>query len=97
MTSDNSVADRLLEEARRRTARHESPTIGKVAVGLGALALLVSPVSILGWLVGAIAIGTGATATQRPVAAGRGRIAIALGAAAVLVGVFFFSLNVARA
>ncbi len=40
-------------------------------------------------------MGTGVAAMRRPVSAKRGKIAIALGAAAILVGVFFFTLNLA--
>ena len=31
MSSENSVADRLLSEARKKTARTESPKLGKAA------------------------------------------------------------------
>ena len=51
MSSDNTVADRLLDDARKKTARQENPATGKVALIVGAIALLVSPVSILGWIV----------------------------------------------
>jgi predicted transporter len=95
MSPDKSVADRLLEEARAKTARAESPTLGKVALAVGILALVVSPVSILGWVFGATAVGLGVSAARRPLAVRRARIATALGAAAILVGVFFFTLNLA--
>ncbi len=97
MSPDKSVADRLLEEARARTARAESPTLGKVALAVGVLALVVSPVSILGWVFGASAVGLGVSAARRPPAVRQARIAMVLGAAAILVGVFFFTLNLARA
>jgi len=95
MSSENDVADRLLSEARKKAAKQDSPKMGKVALIVGIIALIISPISILGWIGGAAAVGTGVVATRRPVTAKRGKIAIALGAAAILVGVFFFTLNLA--
>ena len=43
MSSDNTVADRLLDDARKKTSRQENPATGKVALIVGAIALLVSP------------------------------------------------------
>jgi hypothetical protein len=91
----NPLAERLLEDARKRTAKNESPVLGKVALLVGAFALLVSPISILGWIDGAIAIGLGAAAVHRPVSAKQAKIAMLLGTIAILIGVFFFTLNVA--
>jgi ABC-type enterochelin transport system permease subunit len=95
MSSQKTIADRLLEEARKKTAKSENPLLGKVALIVGVTAVLVSPVSLLGWIVGAVAIGIGVAAAHRPVSVTQARIAIALGAAAILIGVFFFTLNVA--
>ncbi|GAA1274200.1 hypothetical protein GCM10009609_41740 [Pseudonocardia aurantiaca] len=95
MSTENTIAERLLEDARKRTAKNESPTLGKAALIVGGIALLVSWISILGWIFGAIAIGLGATAVRRPVSARQAKIAMALGGAAVLIGVFFYTLNVA--
>jgi hypothetical protein len=95
MSSENTVADRLLEDARKKTAKSESPALGKAAFIVGIVALLVSWISILGWIFGAIALGLGAAAVRRPVSAKQAKIAMALGGAAILIGVFFFTLNVA--
>ena len=95
MSSENTVADRLLEDARKKTAKSESPVLGKVALIVGAVALLVSPISILGWIVGAVGIGFGAAARRRPVSAKQAMIAMALGGAAILIGIFFYTLNIA--
>jgi hypothetical protein len=95
MSSDNSVVDRLLEDARKRTARSENPLLGKVALTVGVIAVLVGPISFLGWIIGTVAVGLGSAAARRPVSVKHGRIAIALGVAAILVGVFFYTLNVA--
>jgi hypothetical protein len=95
MSTENPVADRLLEDARKKTAKAESPTLGKAALIVGSIALLVSPISILGWVIGATALGLGAAAVRRPAAAKRAKAAMVLGVAAILVGVFFYTLNVA--
>ncbi len=59
MSTENTIAERLLEDARKRTAKNESPTLGKAALIVGGIALLVSWISILGWIFGATAIGLG--------------------------------------
>jgi hypothetical protein len=94
MSSDNTVADRLLDDARKKTARQENPATGKVALIVGAIALLVSPVSILGWIVGTAAVVTGVMAVKHPATAKQGKIGIGLGVAAILIGLFFFTLNI---
>ena len=94
MSSDNTVADRLLDDARKKTARQENPATGKVALIVGAIALLVSPVSILGWIVGTAAVVIGVLAVKHPATAKQGKIGIGLGVAAILIGVFFFTLNI---
>ncbi len=65
-----------------------------MALIVGVIGLLVSPVSILGWIVGATAVALGAAAVKHPVAAKQGRFGIGLGVAAILIGVFFFTLNI---
>jgi hypothetical protein len=95
MSTENTVADRLLEDARKKTAKSESPVLGKVALIVGAIALLVSPISILGWIAGAATIGLGGAAVRRPAAAKQAKIAMVLGGAAILIGVFFYTMNVA--
>ena len=95
MSSENTTADRLLDDARKKTARQEKVASGKPALIVGIIALLVSPVSILGWIVGATTVGMGAMAVRRPEAAKKGKIALALGVAAILIGIFFFTLNIA--
>ena len=66
-----------------------------MALIVGVIALLVSPVSILGWIVGTAAVVTGAMAVKHPAAAKQGKIGIGLGVAAILIGLFFFTLNIA--
>ena len=95
MSTENTIADRLLEDARRKTAKSESPALGKAALIVGAIALFVSPISIAGWLFGAVTIGLGLAAARRPVSARKAKIAMLLGSAAILIGVFFYTLNIA--
>jgi hypothetical protein len=95
MSSEKTIADRLLEDARKKTARNESPTLGKVAQIVGAIALFVSPIWLLGWTIGALAVGLGVAAGRRPVSVKQARIAMLLGGAGILIGVFFFTLNIA--
>jgi hypothetical protein len=95
MTSEN-VADRLLNDARKKTAKQDSPTLGKIALIVGALALLSSPVPIVAWILGATAVGLGVASVRRPAAATMAKIAIGLGVAAILVGVFFFTLAISQ-
>jgi hypothetical protein len=95
MDPENSVADRLLIEARKKAARAESPKLGKIALIVGVTAVIVSPISVLGWIVGATALGMGYSAALRPVSRKRGRIAMVLGFGAILIGVFFYTLVIA--
>jgi hypothetical protein len=95
MDSDNSVADRLIGDARRKTAKNESPGLGKIAMIVGIIAVVVSPISIAGWVVGAAAVGLGIVAVRRPVPPKQARVAIVLGCAAILIGVFFYTLALA--
>jgi len=96
MTSDNPVADRLVTDARKKTARLESPALAKAALIVGIVAALASPISIAGWILGAAAIGLGVPGVKREASAKQAKIAIVLGVAAILIGVFFFTLNIAR-
>lgn len=96
MTSDNPVADRLLSDARKKTARLENPALAKASLIVGVVAVLCSVVSIAGWILGATAIGLGVPGMQRSVSAKQAKIGIALGVAAILIGVFFYTWNIAR-
>jgi hypothetical protein len=95
MSTENTIADRLLADARKKTAKEESPALAKAALIVSVVALLLSPISIAGWTVGAVALGLGSAATRRPVSAKQAKLAMMLGVAAILVGVFFYTLNVA--
>ncbi|GAY12373.1 hypothetical protein [Pseudonocardia sp. N23] len=94
--AENAVADRLLSEARKRTAHQQkAPTgRGKIAMIVGIVALVASPISIAGWVFGLVTLGMGISAVRRPDQAKLAKIAIALGAAAIFVGTFFYTLSI---
>ena len=96
MTMENPLADKLLNDARKKTARVDNPSMTKAALIVGIVAALTSPVSIAGWVLGLTAIGLGVPGSQRPLTAQHARIAIVLGVVAILVGTFFFTLNMAN-
>lgn len=95
MSSENTVADRLLTEARRKTARQQRPVLGTAALALGVLAVLASVYSLAGWIAGGIALAVGGYATTRPDTARQGRIAMVLGFVALVISTFFFTLVLA--
>jgi hypothetical protein len=95
--SENTTdtTDRLLADARRKTARQQSPVMGKAALIVGIIALVVSPISIAGWVGGVAALVLGGLAVRDEQTAKFGKIALVLGFVAILVGVFFFTMNIA--
>jgi hypothetical protein len=95
--SENTTetTDRLLAEARKKTAREQSPALGKAALIVGIIALVVSPISIAGWIGGVAALVVGGLAVRNPQTAKLAKIGMGLGFLAILVGVFFFTLNIA--
>lgn len=95
--SENTTetADRLLADARKKTARQQGAAMGKIALTVGIIALVVSPISIAGWVGGVAALVLGGLAVRNPDTAKLGKIAMGLGFAAILVGVFFFTMNIA--
>lgn len=95
-STDNAVADRLLSEARKRTAQqHKAPTgRGKIAMIVGIVALVASPISIAGWVLGLLTVGLGLAAVRRPDQAKLAKIALALGVGAIFVATFFFTLSI---
>jgi len=95
MSTDNNIAERLLEDARKKTAKNESPKLGKAALVVGGVALLVSWIPLFAWILGATTIGLGAAAVRRPVSEKNAKIAMTLGSAAILIGVFFYTLYIA--
>jgi hypothetical protein len=97
MSSDNPVADRLLNDARKKGAREQSPTLAIIGIVVGAVGVVGAFLSpIVGWVLGAVAIGLGVPGVQRPTSAKQSKIAMLAGAAAVLVGVFFFTKYIAN-
>ncbi|MGQ0481506.1 MAG: hypothetical protein ACT4O0_10850 [Pseudonocardia sp.] len=96
MTSDNPTADRLLSDARKKTAQLESPLMAQIALALGVLAVISGAlVPIAGWVLGALAAGLAVVSIQRVVAVKLARIALIAGIAGILVATFRFSLYIA--
>lgn len=91
MSTDNTT-DRLLADAREKTASDENPKPGRIALIVGVIALVASPAPIVGWILGAVTLLLGALAVKKPASAKQAKIAIWLGVAAVLASLFFFNL-----
>ena len=94
MSSEHAVADRMLTGVRRRAAAQRSAGRGRTAMITGIVALVVSPVGVLGWIIGAVALGLGAVSLRQPGTARQARIAIILGFGAIIVATFFESLSI---
>ena len=96
MTSDNPTADRLLSDARKKTAQRESPLLAQIALVVGALAIVGGAlVPVVGWALGAVAAGMATVSIQRVAAVKLARIALIVGFAAILVATFRFTLFLA--
>lgn len=95
MSSENPVADRLLSDARKKTARQESDMLAKAALAVGIVGLLVAGfIPLFGWILGAVAGGMSIPGMRRPVSAKIARIALVIGVGAILVATFFFTLAI---
>jgi hypothetical protein len=91
MSSDNPTADRLVGDARKKTASLESPRLAQIALGIGIVGLigaLLSPLA--GWILGAIAAGMGTASIKRGIAVKIAKIALILGVLAILGATFNF-------
>jgi hypothetical protein len=100
MSTENPVADRLVNDARKKTARQGSPLLARIALGISILAMLASPFLLFGyplvWAVGGIAVITGGVAVQRSVARKTAWAACIIGFVAICVGTFLYTLLIAR-
>jgi hypothetical protein len=97
MTSDNPTADRLLNDARKKTAAQERPLLAQIGMALGAIGIVSGPlVPGAGWGLGLIAAVLGGVSLQRPAVAKLAKIALVLGIGAILVATFRFSLYMAH-
>lgn len=96
MTSDNPTADRLLSDARKKTAQLESPMLAQIALVVGVLAVGAGAlVPMVGWVLGAVGAGMAMVSIHRVPAVKLARIALILGGAGILVATFRFSLYLA--
>jgi hypothetical protein len=102
MTSDNPTADRLLNDARKKTASLESPLLAQIGIGIGALGVVLGLVSLaflspfsspaVAWGTGIIAMLLGGISLKRGAGGNLAKIALILGVAAFLIGTFRFCL-----
>ena len=91
MSSDNPTADRLLDDARKKTASQESSKMAQIALGIGIVAVIGAVLSPLaGWILGAVAAGMGAASVKRGVAVKIAKIALIVGVFAILGTTFNF-------
>jgi hypothetical protein len=100
MSTDNTVAERLLTDARKKGARRESSTLAKVALATSILAVLSLLVMIypfaLAWPLGAAAVVMGGIATKRAVGKRMAWIACTIGFLAICGGTFFYTLVISH-
>ena len=94
MVSSEYGADRMFTEVRRRAAAQRTAGRGRTAMITGIVALVVSPVGVLGWIIGAVALGLGAVSLRQPSSARHARIAMILGFGAIIVATFFETLSI---
>ncbi|MDQ2706415.1 MAG: hypothetical protein M3Z25_01680 [Actinomycetota bacterium] len=90
MTSDNPTADRLLSDARKKTAALESPMLAYIGIALAAIGLIVGAtvIPLVGWVLGAAAVALGGVSLKRDVAVKLARIALLIGVVAILATTF---------
>ncbi|HTK61804.1 MAG TPA: hypothetical protein VL595_05475 [Pseudonocardia sp.] len=97
MSSDNPTADRLVSDARKKTASEGSPVLAGIGIVLavaGAIALILigdaTQGATAGWITGAIAAALGATSVKKGVAVKLAKVALVLGVLVILVATFVF-------
>jgi hypothetical protein len=107
MSSDNPTADRLVSDARKKTAAQENPRLAQIGLAAGALglisvlALMATDISntlvhpLLGWVLGAAGVALGGSSLKNTGSAKLARIALVLGVLAILLATFFFTLRIA--
>ncbi|HZZ47241.1 MAG TPA: hypothetical protein VFE65_10185 [Pseudonocardia sp.] len=95
MSSENPVADRLLDDARKRETQAKSSPLDITALVLGLVAIASSGlIPILGIVAGLAAIVVGIVATKKP---GNTKMAwggAAAGAIGIIVGVLYTLSNI---
>ncbi len=99
MSNENTVADRLLTDARKKGARQESSTLAKVALATSILAVLSLLFLIYpfapAWPLGAAAVIMGGIATKRTTGKTMAWIACTVGFLAICAATFFYTLVMA--
>jgi hypothetical protein len=97
MSSDNPTADRLVSDARKKTASQGSPVLAWIGIAIavvGAACLVLigdaTQGATAGWVTGAIAAALGATSIKKGVAGNLAKVALVLGVIVILVATFIF-------
>lgn len=101
--SIENTADRLVADARDRSTRGASSTIGLAALIVGAIGVLAGAIAVIAdtpgplpaAILGAIAVGLGIAGRKRPASAKQATIGLWLGVAAFLIGIFVFNTRLA--
>jgi uncharacterized membrane protein HdeD (DUF308 family) len=100
MSTENPVAQRLVNDARKKTARQGSPLLARIALGISVLALISTPFLLYGyplvWAVGGAAVITGGIAVQRSVSKKTAWAACIIGFVAICAGTFIYTLLISR-
>ncbi|HEY4005314.1 MAG TPA: hypothetical protein VGM60_09040 [Pseudonocardia sp.] len=97
MTSDNPVADRLLSDARKKTARVENGPLGTAALIIGLLALAsCGLIPGVGWALGAVGVAVSIVGMLRPGSAMLSRIGLGTSIVALIGATFFFLKSTGR-
>lgn len=100
MSTDNTVAERLLADARKKSAQQESPTLAKVALGTSILAVLSLLVLVYpfapAWPLGAAGVVMGGIATKRTAGKRIAWIACVIGFLAICAATFVYTLVMKR-
>ncbi|MBV9314190.1 MAG: hypothetical protein JO100_10745 [Pseudonocardia sp.] len=93
MSTDNPVADQLLTDARKKTARLESPKLAQIALIAGAVGLIGAwLIPLIGWVLGVFGVGMASVSIQRKTGANLAKIALVVGGLSILLGTFRFTL-----
>jgi hypothetical protein len=100
MSTENPVANRLVNDARKKTARQGSPLLARIALGISILAVISAPFLLFGyplvWAVGGIAVIAGGIAVQRSVAKKTAWAGCIIAFLAICAGTFIYTLLISR-
>lgn len=107
MSSDNPTADRLLNDARKKSADQAKPPLALAGIGIGAVGVLLGIIGLPGtgvtpmtlpiicWVTGVIAAVLAVVVLKKQVGVKWAKLALVLGVASILVGTFLFTYYIA--